>query len=151
MVKLFDFYGISKKDLWGAYGWTWDVVDFFVKVFTVPFKVIARNFRNSKQFGADEFLKIPKNTCKRLELNSVSRPHARTARALGNFGETNIHFVRIFILWVAMIRVFRISQKKMGENGEIVRFLWYFMVYRKRTYGELMGGLGTSLIFCEKY
>ena len=24
-----------------------------------------------------------------------------------------------------MIRVFRISQKK-GENGEIVRFLWYF-------------------------
>ena len=48
-----------------------------------------------------------------------------------------------------MIRVFRISQKKikMGENGEIVRFLWYFMVFRKRTYGELMGGLGTSLIF----
>ena len=37
--------------------------------------------------------------------------------------------------------------KKMGENGEIVRFLWYFMVFRKRTYGELMGGLGTSLIF----
>ena len=52
-----------------------------------------------------------------------------------------------------MILVFRISQKKkkkMGENGEIVRFLWYFMVFRKRTYGELMGGLGTSLIFfCE--
>ena len=45
-----------------------------------------------------------------------------------------------------MIRVFRISQKK-GENGEIVRFLWYFMVFRKRTYEELMGGLGTSLIF----
>ena len=38
-------------------------------------------------------------------------------------------------------------KKKMGENGEIVRFLWYFMVFRKRTYGELMGGLGTSLIF----
>ena len=37
--------------------------------------------------------------------------------------------------------------KKMGENGEIVRFLGYFMVFRKRTYGELMGGLGTSLIF----
>ena len=37
--------------------------------------------------------------------------------------------------------------KKMGENGEMVRFLWYFMVFRKRTYGELMGGLGTSLIF----
>ena len=32
----------------------------------------------------------------------------------------------------------------MGENGEIVRFLWYF---EKRTYGELMSGLGTSLIF----
>ena len=67
---------------------------FLWKVFTVPFKVIARNFRNSKLFGADEFLKIPKNTCKRWELNSVSRPHARTARALWNFGETNIHFVR---------------------------------------------------------
>ena len=40
-----------------------------------------------------------------------------------------------------MIRVFRISQKKkMGENGEIVRFLWYFEK-------GLMGGLGTSLIF----
>ena len=23
----------------------------------------------------------------------------------------------------------------MGENSEIVRFLWYFMVFRKRTYG----------------
>ena len=48
-----------------------------------------------------------------------------------------------------MIRVFRISQKKkkMGENGEIVRF---FMVFRKRTYGELMGGLGTSLMFFVK-
>ena len=31
MVKLFVFmvfYGISKKDLWGAYEWTWDIVDF---------------------------------------------------------------------------------------------------------------------------
>ena len=46
-----------------------------------------------------------------------------------------------------MIQVFRISQKKKCENGEIVRFLWYFMVFRKRTHGELMGGLGTSLIF----
>ena len=45
-----------------------------------------------------------------------------------------------------MNRVFRISQKK-GENDEIVRFLGYFMVFRKITYGELMGGLGTSLIF----
>ena len=43
------FYGILKKDLWGAYEWTWDIVDFFLcKVFTVPFKVIARNFRKSK-------------------------------------------------------------------------------------------------------
>ena len=25
------FYGILKKDLWGAYEWTWDIVDFFVK------------------------------------------------------------------------------------------------------------------------
>ena len=31
MGKLFDFYGILKKDLWGAYEWTWDIVDFFVK------------------------------------------------------------------------------------------------------------------------
>ena len=23
------FYGILKKDLWGAYEWTWDIVDFF--------------------------------------------------------------------------------------------------------------------------
>ena len=30
MVKLFDFYGISKKDLWRAYGWTWDIVDFYL-------------------------------------------------------------------------------------------------------------------------
>ena len=29
MVKLFDFYGILKKDLWGAYEWIWDIVDFF--------------------------------------------------------------------------------------------------------------------------
>ena len=32
MVKLFVFmvfYGISKKDLWGAYERTWDIVDFF--------------------------------------------------------------------------------------------------------------------------
>ena len=29
MVKFFDFYGISKKDLWGAYEWTWDIVVFF--------------------------------------------------------------------------------------------------------------------------
>ena len=39
MVKLFDFmvfYGISKKDLWGAYGWTWDIVDFFVKSIHCP-------------------------------------------------------------------------------------------------------------------
>ena len=38
-----------------------------------------------------------------------------------------------------MIRVFRISQKKMGENGEIVRFLWYFMVFRKK---DLWGTFG---------
>ena len=37
-----------------------------------------------------------------------------------------------------MIRVFRISQKKMGENGEIVRFLWYFEK-------ELMGSLWVDL------
>ena len=35
MVKLFDFYGISKKDLWGAYGGTWDIVDFFVKKYSL--------------------------------------------------------------------------------------------------------------------
>ena len=42
MVKLFDFYGILKKDLWGAYEWSWDIVDFLWKVFTVPFKVISK-------------------------------------------------------------------------------------------------------------
>ena len=36
MVKLFDFYGISKKDLWKAYGWTWDIVDIFVKIIHCP-------------------------------------------------------------------------------------------------------------------
>ena len=36
MVKLFDFYGILKKDLWGAYEWTWDIVDFFVKSIHCP-------------------------------------------------------------------------------------------------------------------
>ena len=35
------FYGILKKDLWGAYEWTWGIVDFLWKVFTVPFKVLA--------------------------------------------------------------------------------------------------------------
>ena len=30
------FYGISKKDLWGAYEWTWDIVDFFVKSIHCP-------------------------------------------------------------------------------------------------------------------
>ena len=25
------FYGISKKDLWEAYEWTWDIVDLFCK------------------------------------------------------------------------------------------------------------------------
>ena len=30
MVKLFDFYGILKKDLWGGYEWTSDIVDFFL-------------------------------------------------------------------------------------------------------------------------
>ena len=39
MVKLLIFmvfYGISKKDLWGAYWWTWDIVDFFVKSIHCP-------------------------------------------------------------------------------------------------------------------
>ena len=36
MVKLFDFYGISKKDLLGAYEWTWDIVDFCVKSIHCP-------------------------------------------------------------------------------------------------------------------
>ena len=29
------FYGISKKDLWGAYEWTWDIVDFFCKKYSL--------------------------------------------------------------------------------------------------------------------
>ena len=36
MVKLFDFYGILKKDLWGAYEWTFDIVYFFVKSIHCP-------------------------------------------------------------------------------------------------------------------
>ena len=28
MVKLFDFYGILEKDLWGSYEWTWDIAVF---------------------------------------------------------------------------------------------------------------------------
>ena len=35
MVKLFNFYGISKKDLWGAYEWTWDIVDFFCEKYSL--------------------------------------------------------------------------------------------------------------------
>ena len=35
MVKLFDFYGILKKDLWGAYEWTWDIVDFFCEKYSL--------------------------------------------------------------------------------------------------------------------
>ena len=40
MVKLFDFlwyfYGILKKDLWGSFELTWDIVDFFVKSIHCP-------------------------------------------------------------------------------------------------------------------
>ena len=36
MVKLFNFYGILKKDLWGAYEWTWYIVDFLVKSIHCP-------------------------------------------------------------------------------------------------------------------
>ena len=35
MVKLFDFYGILKKDLWGAYEWTSDIVDFFCEKYSL--------------------------------------------------------------------------------------------------------------------
>ena len=44
MVKLFDFYGISKKDLWGAFGWTWDFVDFFVKSIHSPLEGDSKKF-----------------------------------------------------------------------------------------------------------
>ena len=30
------FYGILKKDFWGAYEWTWDIFDFFVKSIHCP-------------------------------------------------------------------------------------------------------------------
>ena len=30
------FSGILKKDLWRAYEWTWDIVDFFVKSIQCP-------------------------------------------------------------------------------------------------------------------
>ena len=36
MVKLIEFYGILKKDLWGPYEWTWDIVDLFVKSIYFP-------------------------------------------------------------------------------------------------------------------
>ena len=29
------FYGISKKDLWEAYGWTWDIVDIFCEKYSL--------------------------------------------------------------------------------------------------------------------
>ena len=35
MVKLFDFYGILKKDLWRAYEWTWDIVDCFCENYSL--------------------------------------------------------------------------------------------------------------------
>ena len=38
MVKLFDFYGILwyfEKGLIGAYGWTWDIVDFFCEKYSL--------------------------------------------------------------------------------------------------------------------
>ena len=38
MVKLFDFYGILKKDLWRAYEWTWDIVDFFCEKSLSPLR-----------------------------------------------------------------------------------------------------------------
>ena len=38
------FYGISKKDLWGAYGWTWDIVDFFVKSIYCPLLGDSKKF-----------------------------------------------------------------------------------------------------------
>ena len=56
------------------------------------------------------------------------------APTLGRLGLCEILVKRIFILCarvkstMAVIRVFRISQK-MGENGEIVRFFWYFMEF----------------------
>ena len=44
MVKLLNFYGISKKELWGAYGWTWDIVDFFVKSIHCPLQGDSKKF-----------------------------------------------------------------------------------------------------------
>ena len=66
---------------------------------------------------------------------------------MGNFGQNEYSFCAQGLNLGGYDSGFSNFSKKMGENGEIVRFLWYFMVFRKRTYGELMGGLGTSLIF----
>ena len=44
MVKLLDFYGILKKDLWGAYEWTWDIVDFFVISIDCPLHGDSKKF-----------------------------------------------------------------------------------------------------------
>ena len=38
------FNGISKKDLWGAYEWTWDIVDFFVKSIHCPLQGDSKKF-----------------------------------------------------------------------------------------------------------
>ena len=45
MVKLFDFYGILKKDLWEAYEWTWVIFDFFfLKSIHCPLKGGSKKF-----------------------------------------------------------------------------------------------------------
>ena len=47
MVKLFDFYCILwyfEKGLMGAYEWTWDIVDFFVKSIHCPLQGDSKKF-----------------------------------------------------------------------------------------------------------
>ena len=67
------------------------------------------------------------------------------ARTLGRLGLWEILVKRIFILCAKMF--FEFLKKKWVKMVKLFDFygiLWYF---ENRTHGELMGGLGTSLIF----
>ena len=67
------------------------------------------------------------------------------ARTLGRLGLWEILVKRIFILCARvksrwqLFWFFEFLKKKMGENGEIVRFLWYF---EKGLMGSLWVDLG---------
>ena len=74
--------------------------------------------------------------------------HARTARALGNFDETNIHFVRKGYIYLAVIRVFRISQKK---GVKMVKLFNFYGISKKDLWGAYEWTSDIVDFFCEKY